>query len=1714
VVGLGCLFPGARGPDELWARAVAGQSAVREGGPRAPAGVRAAEVAGSAPDAGRHQLPPALAAGLDPLVLQLVEAALDALADAGIDLGRADRGRVSVVVGTGFGGDHAHALLLALRVPEAARALEQALLAHGAPPARARSCALELEDALRGVLPGVTGDAAEAFTASTLASRLAKRLDVHGGCFAVDAACASSLVALEAAVESLRAGDTDLVLCAGADRALRVERLSGLGRAGVLSVAGRTDPLGAEAEGLVPGEGVGVVVLERLAGARAAGRRVHAVVCGVGTASDGETRSAYRPGALGVERALRRAYADARVAPSAASFVEVHGASVPSVDQAEALALRAVFAERAAPLPLATGKAELGHGQASAGMAGLLRAVMALRHGVAAPGLAPRVPHPELGGAFTFAAAPLERERGVATVGVTAIGWGGAHAHAVLQAPPPSQAAEPAVRRAPSREALLAMTGDASRRPEEWAAGSRGGSGPIGLAVRPGPGLAERLAQAAGALRSGAEASLAGAGIAVADGPVPEGLCLLFPGQGAQYAGMMREVAGAYPEAAAVLAACDRILARRGEAALSRVLWAGAAPVDHVQWTPLAMLAGDLMMAAVARAHGLEPSWVTGHSFGEYPALVAAGALDLETAIDWTLVRSRILEDEAPGGGMLAVLADRETTRAQLDGLPGPAYVSNVNGPAQAVVAGVPSALDALEVLCAERGLETRRLAVARPFHSPLMQAAADLFAPHVTEGALRPPRLRVLSTIGSVERASPAELRAGLQGLLTEPVDFVAQVERAYAAGCGRFVEAGPGNVLSRLVSAILAGRPHVSVSLDDRKSPGLEAVERALLPLRAVEGAPRAGRGAPVRFFDATRRRLDETARPLAGSAHASGPHDTPGPGGPRADVRRFLLDLVVAHTGYPPESVGFDLDLEADLGVDSIKQALILGSVRERFGLRAEDRLSLRAFPTLERLVDHVVAAPRAADGRGGPGDAAAVRRYVPRLSDAPLDAAPAGRYRPERLLLVGQGPVARALADALGARGSAVPTVSLEGDGVPAVAEVERVLLSSPADLGLVLSADSDPARLEAVYQVVQRWAARRPPMGGAGTVFVVSQGGGGLASLLKSLARETEGLRVKALHAHPLTPPPELARALVDELDADDPRVEVAWRGGRRQVAGLSEAPCVRDAARAARLAALRCVVVTGGARGITAEAAVALARAGASRLHLVGRTDWPRTADAEIARTVSRIAEAGGVARYHVADVADQAAVSRVLEQVRAEDGPIEAIVHGAGVGRSQALAAKPLADLRAALGPKVEGTRHLVHATRHDPLAFFVAFSSVAGRFGSAGRADYALASALQSRLVAAFAAERPGCRFVSLEWPAWDEVGMAARDDARAHLRGRGQSLMARADGVARFLDELAAAGDDPVVTFASPAHVGDVEGLLGGAAPLPAPRAATLPLCDALREEPGGGLVLECAADAEADAFLRDHRIDGTPVLPAVAVLELMAEAAIAAGLGPRPVLEDVELVSLLRVPPGERRRLACAVARQDDGARITLTEHGRTADVLARGRARPARAGEAAGAVSLSATARERRPTEAAGGRVGRGPALECLLAVWVSASGDAEADVRARPAAGLRASRPDAAWVVPAPALEGVLQACGLVARERLRAPGLPSRFGRLRLGRPPRADERGRARVALRQEAEAGLRFDFALLGDDGEPILQVDGYEVRAARSLNAETPREAGPA
>ncbi|MCM9083247.1 SDR family NAD(P)-dependent oxidoreductase [Streptomyces spororaveus] len=865
IVGMACAYPGAPDLAAYWAMVLAGTDAVTEvpaerwdpalyydadptrAGERSPS--RWGGFLGPVPfDALAHGIPPASLAGIEPVQLLALEISARALGDAGYGRDRAfDRSRTSVVFGAEAGTELAGAYGL--------RALHPAYLG-------------ELPAGLDEQLPRLTEDSFPGILANVIAGRVANRLDLGGANCTVDAACASSLAALDLACRQLRDHDSDMVLCGGADVHNGINDYLMFASVRALSPGGRCRPFDAAADGIALGEGVGALVLKRLADAERDGDRVYAVIKAVGAASDGRSLGLTAPRPEGQRRALERAYSRAGITPAQVGLIEAHGTGTVVGDSTELAVLSELFtASGAEPGSCALGsvKSQLGHTKCAAGLAGLIKAARAVHTGVRPPTLHIDTPNPawrEESSPFSFDAEarpwPVPAERRIA--GVSAFGFGGTNYHAVLAghggSAEPRQGLEEwpaelfcfrgedrrAVGRAMARLAARLEENDAAGRPwalRDLAAETAAPPGRVVVAV-----VAADLDELAARLER-ARAFTPGAGVHVREegAAEPGEVAFLFPGQGSQRPRMLADLFTAFPALRALLDSAPPPVVSTMFPPAAFTAEGRAAQRAAVTDTRVAQPALGLAGAA---AHlllgelGVRPDCVAGHSYGELTALWAAGAYDTEGLLRLSARRAEAIVTAAGAdpGSMAAVSAAPHEVREIADRAG--CVVANHNAPRQCVISGPTAAVSTAVAALREAGFAAEPLPVACAFHSGVVAGAAASLTVELAATAVTAPRIPVWSnTTADRYPGTPEEVRSLAARQVAEPVRFVEQVEAMYAAGVRTFVEAGPGRVLSGLVGRILHGRPHTVVPLDVPGEHGLVRLVTALAELLAA-GVP----------------------------------------------------------------------------------------------------------------------------------------------------------------------------------------------------------------------------------------------------------------------------------------------------------------------------------------------------------------------------------------------------------------------------------------------------------------------------------------------------------------------------------------------------------------------------------------------------------------------------------------------------------------------------------------------------------------------------------------------------------------------------------------------------------------------------------------------------------------------------------------------------------
>ena len=873
IVGMASIFPDAPDLRTYWGNVLEGVDSVRDvpaerwdaeaffdADRKAPDRLyarRGGFLAAQRFDPVRYRIPPATIGHIEPAQLLALEVARRALDDAGLLTRPFDRERTSVIFGSSGIHDLGIAYAMRTMLPQL---VDQATDLD--PAERTR-----FVETLRRVLPEWSEDSFSGFLPNVITGRITNRLDLRGPNFVVDAACAASLAAIHTAVEQLRSGTCDIALAGAVDCSNNAFTFMGFAKTQALTTGDHPRPFDAGADGIVLGEGVGAVVLKRLDDAERDGDDIYAVIRGIGCSSDGMNRSLTAPHAEGQVLAIRRAYADAGVDPRTVELIEAHATGTTVGDAAEIDALRAVYGPGPTSCALGSVKSQIGHAKTAAGIAGLIKAALAVEHGVLPPTIHVEQPNPRITADdcpfyVNSRARPWipSRPSLPRRAGVSAFGFGGTNFHLVLEswdrgyheasardlAPRGSEVFAwqrrdrpevlDAVRRlrqglARIEEPSLAALAAAVHNDESaWKGKGRDG---VRLAIVAGDveDLREKLERAEGWL-AGKEDHFDALGVYLSEGKGadPSQVAFLFPGQGAQRVDMLADLVRARPFSTRLWSDADRLLETFLPRRLSTLVYpppaftkdAAKAQVETLKDTRIAQPAVgtvDLFALDVLQTFGLRPAFAAGHSYGEYVALAAAGVYSRDDLLVLSAKRGLAVHAVAANGtgGMAAVAADATAVEAALAELGIDARVANLNAPRQTIIGGSREAIEKALARLPAKGLAVRRVAVSAAFHTPAVQAASETLVDELDRIEVRPPAFPVYSNVTAAPYPSdvPA-IKDILNRHLAHPVRFVEQIRAMHDAGARIFVEAGPGRILTGLVKRILEGRDHVALALD----------------------------------------------------------------------------------------------------------------------------------------------------------------------------------------------------------------------------------------------------------------------------------------------------------------------------------------------------------------------------------------------------------------------------------------------------------------------------------------------------------------------------------------------------------------------------------------------------------------------------------------------------------------------------------------------------------------------------------------------------------------------------------------------------------------------------------------------------------------------------------------------------------------------------------
>ena len=1502
VVGMACVYPDANSPAELWENVLAQRRSFRRLPPErlrvenffsedrnaedAIYATQAAVIADYQFDRDKFRIAESTYRSTDLAHWLALDVATRALADAGFAGGEGlPHTTTGVILGNTLTGEFSRANVLRLRWHYVRAAAERAW-AEAALPEKSRADFFSRYEAqFKAPFPPVDSDTLAGGLSNTIAGRICNYYDLKGGCYTVDGACASSLLAVANACAALACGDLDVALAGGVDLSLDPFELIGFSKVGALA-GDDMRIFDVRSRGFWPGEGCGFLVLMPLRRALEQQRRVYATIPGWGISSDGHG-GLTRPEFDGQVLALQRAYRRAGFGADSVGYFEGHGTGTNVGDATELRVLANARLGAARAAVIGSVKANIGHTKAAAGVAGLIKAVMAVHTGIVPPTTGCEEPHEELQTAGALLRIAREAQPWPADdprrAGASAMGFGGINSHIVIegidrpvlgQVDPQTQRlsasyqdAELFLIEAATTSALLDRVNhlreiaarlslsELADMAAVLAREANGGAVRAAIVASTAAQLASRLESVATSLRAGITSRLDVANETFLAEPRGEArIGFLFPGQASP---VYRD---------------GGIFARRF--ATVRHLYENVRLPDgrDANATSLAQPAVVAASAAGLRVLaelGIHAGVGVGHSLGEIAAMCWAGAIDEDALLKIATVRGRAMSEvNGRAGSMAAIEASADQVSALL--ADDQVDVVGLNSPRQTVISGESGAVATVMDRARNRGFRVAGLPVSHAFHTPLMAAATPVLARELSRHRFQPHGRKLISTVKGAALAPDDDLPEILCRQMTAPVRFLEALGTA-AGEVDLLIEVGPGRVLTDLAADSL-DVPAIALDACGSSLRGLLAACGATFVLGDSLNREALFAGRFTRPFNMDRRPTffanpceSIPSTPSTPKPPRAAPLSTP----VSTDAWSTVREVVAQQMKLPPTAIQRDSRMLSDLHLNSITVGQLVAESARRLGGRQIVDPTRFANATVGQIAEAFDELKSTTNGLLPDDETpAGIETWI-----EPFRVALVGRVRPDRT------------SDIPAGEWSIVAPA-----GHPLTASLESGLRGHGRGVVVCLPTKTD----DHISLLLQ--GARLLAENTGSAHFILVQHGDGAAAFARTLHRETPGVTTCVISV--AADHPQAAEWVIAEARAAIGYTEAHYDShGTRREPELQWLPPGAPADEFP-VGAHDVVLVTGGGKGITAECALALARRSGAAIGILGRS--APADDAELAQNLQRLRGAGVRVEYAAADVSDADAVRRAVAEIERTLGPITGLVHGAGRNVPHALATLDKATFQKTLAPKVRGVENVLAAVNGDNLRLLVTFGSIIARIGMAGEADYAVANERLAALTERFQLGHPRCRCLCLEWSVWSGLGMGQKLGRVEALLQHGVTAIPPDEG-ARIFCELIASRPQ-AVSIVVAGRFGNPPTLRLDCAPLPRGRFLENP-----RVQNPVELICDTALSADADPYADDHQLQGQRLFPAVVALEAMAQVAMAlARSSSPPVFEKAQFHRPVVVP----------------------------------------------------------------------------------------------------------------------------------------------------------------------------------------------------------------
>jgi enediyne polyketide synthase len=1519
IIGMACRYPDANSPQELWENALAQRRAFRRipperlslsdyfsedlNTPDAIYSSQAALITNYEFDRVSFRTVGSTYRSADLTHWLALEVAANALADAGFKNGEGlPKETTGVLLGNTLTGEMSRANTLRLRWPYVRRTVANLLSQNGMNAEEKQSFLLELETQFKAPFTEIGEESLAGNLSNTIAGRICNYFDLKGGGYAVDGACSSSLLAIAQACSGLISGDLDVALAGGVDISIDPFELVGFAKVGALA-PGEMRIYDQRSAGFIPGEGCGFVVLMPYETAIAERKPIYGVIRGWGISSDGHG-GLTRPEVEGQRFAIQRAYRRAGFGIDSIGYFEGHGTGTVVGDATELTVLSSsrqnteVNPENSQAV-IGSIKANIGHTKAAAGIAGFIKATMALHHQILPPTTGCQTPAETL----QQENAPLKilkkgqlwPEKLPLRAAVSAMGFGGINSHVVIEGASTirrqalTTKEETLLSSYQDRELLLfsattveyllqkiehlltftfqlslAEIGDLAAELAKNIDNKL--SLRAAIITRNPQELTQQLKILKNYLENPHTQDLNQENIFISP-PFQGGLGgiksfkegletikigFLFPGQAAPV----------YP---------NGNLWEHRFPAIAALYQQTELPITDKKSTVLAqpaIITASLTGLEILQKLGITAKVAVGHSLGELCALHWAGVYSQESLIKLAKIRGQIMANvKELTGTMASIGSNQETVQTLIAGQN--VVIAGLNSPQQTVISGAINAVNQVVEKAKKQGIKVIILPVSQAFHSPLMKNAIAPFNDYLAKETFSSLQKSVISTVIGSELEPDQDISSLLLQQLTYPVRFIEAITIA-DQNIDLWIEVGPGQILNRLVSDFLA-TPVISLDSSGNSLQGLFQVVATMFSLGAEIKYSVLFANRFHRLFDlnwqpkffanpcelaptlAKDSELFSTQKPTELVSMETEKNTMVANTLVKSAISKIdcVRHLVAQRTELPIAAIQDDHRLLSDLHLNSITVGQLVVEAARNLGLTPPISPTDYADATVSEIAQSLEDLALLIDNPKKERFPAGLEHWIRTFTVQWIEQ----KNRDSEFKLEGSDWQVIDLADNNLTR--SLPDIVKEWQGV-----------------GVIVCLPNNPL-LNCVEFLLK--AAKSCLKNSQSTHFVLIQENHYASSFARTFFLENPQISTCVINLS--TDNPQSKDWIYAEIRATQGFVEVDYdtQGIRRTpTLQLLETPTISIAPKL-QLTETDLLLVTGGGKGIAAESALILAKETGVQLVLLGRSE-PKN-DPELARNLERMSLAGVRVNYFPCDVIPSEAVTQVIKQIETQLGKITALIHGAGINQPKLIKNLELTDFVNTFAPKVTGLENLLKSIANSQLKQLITFGSIIARTGLPGEADYALANDALGHLVAKFQAKNPHCHCVNIDWSVWSGTGMGER-------LGRIDSLIQQ--GITPLSPDQAIAVLRQLMSKVLPTTSVVVTGRFGNPPTLTLSHRE-LPLLRFLEnpkvDYPGIELVVEAELSLATDPYLQDHVYQGEYIFPAVMGLEAIAEVAMA-------------------------------------------------------------------------------------------------------------------------------------------------------------------------------------------------------------------------------------